>query len=235
MKKICIFVGVFLLLNAVKEAKEVKYTIPFTFEEKDTLSIRLIGSVDGNAKVGFIRTKATGETEEILRIRRMKVREDEMWEMIVDCQQKKTTLKPAGLNRFACPKENNTFIMHPLNPFNVGIYPLGAYSPGQTWDYEWSWDQKGYKGWVRGHYRLVSVEKDVAKISASIHAYEEYEGALARIQENVFTGTLWTNIKSGKPMKLTGELNSKMTPTALISSLLQFDVSAKITAENMYP
>ncbi|MHA2615914.1 MAG: hypothetical protein V2G37_03425, partial [bacterium JZ-2024 1] len=110
-----------------------------------------------------------------------------------------------------------------------------SYAVGDTYDYEWNWDNKGYKGWVRGHYKLVSVNKDTAEISANIHGYEEYSGALARKQENVFTGTLWTNIKTGKPLRLKGELHSTMTPSALISSLLEFDVKAKVLAENKFP
>ncbi|MHA2609276.1 MAG: hypothetical protein V2G48_01595 [bacterium JZ-2024 1] len=234
MKRWKVGVMVFFLFGVVTREPK-RYEIPFHFTQKDTLTVQLTASVDGDARVGFLRTKASGEVEQILRIRILKVQADGLWEMIVDCEQKRSTLKPAGLNRFACPKEDNTFLMHPLNPFNVGIYPLGSYAVGDTYDYEWNWDNKGYKGWVRGHYKLVSVNKDTAEISANIHGYEEYSGALARKQENVFTGTLWTNIKTGKPLRLKGELHSTMTPSALISSLLEFDVKAKVLAENKFP
>ncbi len=206
------------------------YTLKYTLATGAMEYFRISATLDGTAKVGFFTKVAKGTVVEKATLWKAEDRPDGLVKMKSRCKIESSTLTPAFITGYICADESE-FLMHPLNPFNVGLYPLIEVKPGDVWPYYSPWDDRGQKGSITGKYKLLSVKDKIAEIEAEIDYENEYTGVLGHREEVHFRGKVYLSTENGKLKKVVGSGTGKVNPTLGVISGSGFDVKFTVQAD----
>lgn len=183
--------------------------------------------VKGRAKFGLFEANATGDIVEVITVTKKADREDDIVELEIQCKVTKSTLKPARLSDYACPKEPQPFLMHRLNPFRIGLYPLIPVNVGDSWPYD---VQLGQNGYIKANYKFVKLDGNIAEIDAVVDYLEEIPGLIITRSSINFKGKFWVDVTNSLPVRIEGFLKARNQPTAKLLSAVSFDVETNVKA-----
>ncbi|MGH8103548.1 MAG: hypothetical protein ACREJQ_03400 [bacterium] len=188
--------------------------------------------VKGTARVTVFNQTATGLVNEAVTLQKIEDMPNGLLRMQVKCKIEKSTLSPKVLTSLMC-SDNSDFLMHPMNPFNVGLYPFPPDSPkkiGDEWPYNTTWSDASQQGKIDAKYKLVDIQGDLAVVDAVIKYEADIKGFLKQHQETESNLKTYINTKNGKLTKVTGKVKSKgNVPTT------SYDVTADIAADLLNP
>lgn len=189
---------------------------------------RIVVDVNGNAKVTVFPQTASGTVTELVTLQKIEDMPNGLLRMQVKCKIENSTLSPRILTNLMC-SDNSDFLMHPMNPFNLGLYPFPPDVPkkvGEEWTYNTPWADNSQKGKIDAKYKLAGVVGDLAVIDATIHYENDTLGLLKQHQETDSTLKAYIDTKNGKLTKVTGTVKSKgRIPTT------SYDLTANVKAD----
>jgi hypothetical protein len=204
------------------------FTIMFEAPVGAVYVIDVTADVKGRAKFGLLGKDATGTIVETITMTKKADRPNDIVEMETRCQVVKSTLSPAGLKNYACPTTPQPFLMHRLNPFRIGLYPLNPVNVGDSWPYD---VQLGQEGFIKATYRFVKLDGNIAEIDATIDYMEEIPGMVITRSSIWFKGKFWVDVTNSNPVRVEGHLKAKNQPTARLLSAVSFDVESEVKAK----
>ncbi|MHA2620386.1 MAG: hypothetical protein V2G42_01455 [bacterium JZ-2024 1] len=213
--------------KASKTEAKGPFNLMFEAVEGGDYVVDVIADTKGRAKFGLLEKNASGMIQEVVTLRKKGEREGDIVELESRCVVVKSTLSPAGLKNYACPKEPQSFLMHRLNPFRIGLYPLYPVNVGDSWPYD---VQLGQNGYIKANYKFMKLEGHIAQIDAVIDYQEEIPGMVITRSIINFKGKFWVDVTNSNPVRIEGYLKAKNQPTAKILSAVSFDVEANVKA-----
>jgi len=239
-RRILLLIGLLsgvVLAKAGKPPKEpsppptpTHYTLKYSPATGAQEHFRITATLDGTAKVGFFTKPAKGTVVEKATLWKAEDLPDGLVKMKTRCKIESSTLSPAFITNYICADESE-FLMHPLNPFNVGLYPLIEVKVEDVWPYYSPWEDKGQKGSITGKYKLLSVQDKIAEIEAEIDYENEFSGVLGHREEIHFKGKVYLSTEDGKLKKVVGSGTGKVNPTLGVLSSSGFDVKFTVKAD----
>jgi hypothetical protein len=203
------------------------YNLMFKATDGSKFVMDVTADVKGHAKFGLLGKDATGTIVEVVTMTKKAERPDDIVEMETRCEVVKSTLSPAGLKNYACPSTPQQFLMHRLNPFRIGLYPLFPVNVGDSWPYD---VQLGENGFIKANYKFVKLDGNLAEIDATIDYMEDIPGMIITRSSIYFKGKFWIDVTNSYPVRIEGLLKAKNQPTAKVLSGVSFDVESNVKA-----
>ena len=174
--------------------------------------------------MGFLRKEATGKVTLEVQLWPKGLRKKEFLVFRYRCRKTAGSLQPAFLENYLCRPPEGEYLTHRMDPFQLGLFPLGARRIGEKWRYDLDY---GKRGGVRAEYTLKEVRGRRYRVDAKIQ-YREVLGMPAREQSVEFRGEIWIGGEDEAVEEVRGEFRAGVKPVSRLLSFTAADVQGKL-------